>query len=352
MADIIRKTALVGFVFGILFVVLAFTAKLPFYNEILWTIPLASAVLSAIGGVVAAYVSTILQTKMLATAKTTQIFSFLAAAAVNLVIVGIILHLFNYNVWQRDIVASIFLGLAMGAIYGGYQLRLDYLQERMKFLEELTEKNQQLQITTRRLAITEERNRMGRDLHDSISQGLHGLIFTLHSLRHELANPPEKVATIIHHLEATARSTLDELRTMIEELKPSALAEQGLQEAVKAISELLSQRHALPVDVHIDIATALPPAVEMAIYRIIQEALANIEKHAQAHQVTIRISQDETRIIVIISDDGKGFSLQNIPLGNGLRNMQHRTEELDGSFQIISKPALGTSIKALFPSKG
>ncbi|HZK25553.1 MAG TPA: histidine kinase, partial [Oscillospiraceae bacterium] len=147
------------------------------------------------------------------------------------------------------------------------------------------------------------------ELHDSISQGVQGLIFALHSLRHELDGPPQRVADILQHLEATARSTLDELRALIEELKPSLLVEQGLAASIQAASELFSQRQTIPVELAYELTALLSPEVEMTIYRIIQEALANIEKHAQAQQVTIRISDLEGQVLLSVKDDGQGFSL-------------------------------------------
>lgn len=351
MREIIRRTSFIGFVFGMIFLLITLALRLPFFEGFLWFIPLATALLSAIGGLVADLVAGILTAKLQISKKAVHIFSFLAAALVNLLIVGFILNYFNYNLLHRDILLSVFLGLTMGGIYGIYTLRLEHLQERMKFLEELAVKNQQLQTTTRRLAIGEERNRMGRELHDSISQGVQGLIFALHSLRLELTDPPERVASILQHLEATARSTLDELRALIEELKPSLLVEEGLAASIQATSALFSQRQAIPVELQIELAQSLAPEIEMIIYRICQEALANIEKHAHARQVTIGITELGGEVLLSISDDGNGFATQQVPAGNGLRNMRQRAEEAGGSFAVLSKPGFGTTIKIMLPTK-
>ena len=351
MKEMIRRTAFTGFIFGIIFLLLTLALKLPFFEGFLWFIPLATALLSAIGGIVADLVAGLLTARLLLSKKTIHIFSFLAAALVNIMIVGFVLNYFNYNLFHRDVIVSIFFGLAMGGIYGIYTLRLEYLQERMKFLEELAEKNQQLQATTRHLAISEERNRMGRELHDSISQGVQGLIFALHSLRHELKDPPERVANILHHLEATARSTLDELRALIEELTPSQLVEEALTASIQATCELLSQRQAIPVDVNITLPAPLSPEIEMTIYRIVQEALANIEKHAHAQQVMISITETAGQVLLTVKDDGRGFTVPQAAPGHGLRNMRQRSEEAGGSFEVLSKPGHGTTIKVILPPK-
>lgn len=348
MADI-RKIIFMGFMFGIIFAVVAYIGNFNIDYSLIWLIPFIVAALCGLATLIALFISNSLVTKGYYNSTIISIISFITAALVNSLIVLIILSYFGMaNLHPQTLLVGI-LGLGMGAIYGIYRYRMGTINEKMKFLEELADKNRQLQEASRKLAITDERNRMGRELHDSVSQGLHGLVFAIHSLRNELQNPPQKVSDILAHMEDTANSNLDELRTLIEELKPSLLAEEGLEEALKVTVSLFSQRQKIPVDIEIHLPAMLPPGLEMTIYRITQETLANIEKHAFAQHVSFKISSEEDTLNLTIRDDGKGFNKKSFLPGNGLKNMHQRAEQQNGSLEIISKPGIGTSVIAKFP---
>jgi len=181
---------------------------------------------------------------------------------------------------------------------------------------------------------------------------LHGLVFSIHSLRNELSDPPPKVKRILEHMEAAAQATLSELRAMIEELKPSILAEQGLEKTLKLTTDLLAQRLEIPIDLEVDVPEKITPELEMTVFRISQEAVQNIEKHASAQHIYINVTQEDDILSLIIRDDGIGFNIRTVEAGNGLRNMRQRVEELGGTFRVLSKKGLGTSIIGRFPLKG
>ena len=348
----IQKIMTMGFVFGIFFAVIAYLGSFNIEYSLIWMIPFIVAALCGLGTIIAIFIRRSLIDKGYYNSTIISIISFIAAALVNSLILLIILAYFGIADFHPQAIFIGIIGLAMGAIYGIYRYRMDTITEKMKFLEELAEKNRLFQEASRKLAITEERNRMSRELHDSVSQGLHGLVFTIHSLRNEFDSPPQRVSDILSHMEATANSTLDELRTMIEELKPSLLAEDGLEEALKATINLVSQRLRVPIDIKLQIPDDLPPELELIIYRITQEALANIEKHAYPQHVYFKISNDSNVFRLTIRDDGQGFNSKDTPSGNGVRNMRQRVEEVDGSLNIISKPGVGTSIIVELPLKG
>jgi signal transduction histidine kinase len=354
MWSILKATVPIGFAFGIVFSLVGYMGLLPFESTLsmLWLLPLVTAILCGIGGLVAANLHALLDRKAALTNTTKIVIAFLAAAVVNFGIVFALMSYYGILVFERQMVLGSLLGLLMGVVYAGYRYTVDTLKERMQFLEALTDKNKQLQEASRRLAIIEERNRMSRELHDSVSQGLHGLVFAIHSLRNEVKEPSERAETILNHMEATANATLDELRTMIEELKPSLLAERGLEEALRTIAELFAQRNSVPVEFDFAVPHSLPAGVETTIYRISQEALANIERHASAKSVSLRVGVVSGSLMLTVRDDGKGFDTRKLPPGNGLANMRQRVEERGGTFQIISKSGLGTSVVAEFPSKG
>ncbi|MCD8511585.1 MAG: sensor histidine kinase [Bacillus sp. (in: Bacteria)] len=347
----VKKVSIIGFIFGIVFIIAAYIGDFYVYKYMLLGMPFFISLLCVLGTVVANFTNNRLVAKGYTNEKGNLAVSFLAAAFVNVAIVILVLATFGITNVQREVVIGSGIGLLMGAVYGIYRFQVDTLNEKMKFLEELSEKNKQLQEASRQLAIIEERNRMGRELHDTVSQGLHGLVFSLHSLRNEWKEPSDRASAIMNHMEATAKSTLDELRTMIEELKPSLLVEQGLKDAVKTTFELFSQRTNIQVKITLEVPEYVPPDVEMAIYRVTQEALANIEKHAAAEHVVYSIHVQHEQLIVTIQDDGIGFVKEKHGKGNGLENIRQRVEDSDGILNIISKPGRGTTILMKFPQK-
>ena len=181
MKDMVRSMG-VGFGFGILFSLFARLAALPIDGFLLWMIPLFACVLSALGALVANAVARLLAMKGVHSDLITNLLGFVAAGTVNVLLVLLLMAVFGAAPFHRNVTLALFLGMAFGGVYALYAYRMNQLEERMNFLQTLADKNRELQEATRTLAITQERNRMSRELHDSISQGLHGIMFALHSL--------------------------------------------------------------------------------------------------------------------------------------------------------------------------
>jgi signal transduction histidine kinase len=348
MRKVLENNLGIGFLFGVIFALIAFLTNMDITWWILLALPFAIAVLCAAGGFVATLVIDRLEKHSHLSSRAQYVVGFLAAALFNLVIVvGILYRMGQFTVDRQSWLGGL-IGLSMGAIYAAYRFTIDRVNERVAFLAELADKNRQLQEASRLLAITEERNRMSRELHDSISQGLHGLTFSLHTLRRECADENARVAEILDHMEATADATLKELRSMIDELKPSLLAEQGLDNALRMICDLFSQRSAVPLELDYGLQHPLAPEAELAIFRIVQEGLANIERHASAQHVTLRILEREADVLLTLADDGRGFATDRAA-GNGLHNMCRRAEEVNGSFKVTSKVGVGTTVSVTLP---
>jgi signal transduction histidine kinase len=191
----------------------------------------------------------------------------------------------------------------------------------------------------------EERLRIRRDLHDGLGPTLAGLNLQASSLTTLISQNPESAKDVVREFKGEIRKAIAEIRQLVHDLRPPSLDELGLAGALKQLGEKLN--HPL-LQVRFDILDLpdLEPALEVAIYRITQEALTNVVKHASAKTVTVRLNMTE-RLELTITDDGQGFP-EEYRAGVGLRSMRERAEELGGTLRIHSTQQ-GTEIKAVLP---
>jgi signal transduction histidine kinase len=321
-------------------------------------IPFFCASIAGLAGISSVYVSRFLLKIGIINSVTRQIIGVIIVILIAMTFglsAGAYFGFINFKDKLPFIATTAIIGFVFGLIVTLVDRRLWKMRQQVltleienKYLAELAEKDQQLQETTKNLIITEERNRMARELHDSISQGIHGIIYTVHSLKQHLRAEDDKTKEILAHLEITAVSTLSELRAMILELKPSLLEEHGLEEALKLHCELFAKRLKLKCDLSLEKIDGITPQQEMAVYRIIQEALANIQQHAGADQVFVKLTFEGNHLKLMIQDNGGGFILEKVKRGNGLDNMEARCRENAGLLKIESKPNQGTTIEATF----
>lgn len=240
-------------------------------------------------------------------------------------------------------------GITFGAIFALFNYRAETIRQRIQLLElenrhlaDLASREELLREAARNLAVAEERNRMARELHDSISQGVHGIVYSLRSLRAVLADNP-RGREILGHLEETAADTLKELRRLVMELTPSPLEDQDLEDALRLHCDLFARRQQLELELDLDYRGRLQPDQEVALYRITQEALTNVQKHAAADRVRVSL-RDGAETILTIEDDGKGFVVETVAGGHGLHNMANRARQSGGVFEIRSRPGQGTTV--------
>lgn len=322
-------------------------------------IPVFCAAVAGTAGIVASTLDEFLL-KVGFRSFTRQVLSFISAVLIAISYFLLLGPRFYPSIllFQNQIVGLTILGCLFGIVaslveYNYHKLGKEVkdLTSQNKLLIELTEKSRLLEEAVRNLAVTEERNRMARELHDSVSQGIHGIIYICHSLcRHiQQEGVSGEVPILLEHLLQTAEATLSELRTMILELKPSPLQERGLPETIRRHCMLFSERQRIPVTVKLRYLCGLSPAQEIAVYRIVQESLANIEKHAAAHQVMISMTGAAEKVELIIRDDGCGFEPGSVPRGHGLENMVARAQESGGRLVIDSVKGQGSTVKVEFP---
>ncbi len=233
----------------------------------------------------------------------------------------------------------------------GVALENARLWEELKRKEEIRGQLLQKVIT----AQEEERKRIARELHDETSQALTSLIIGLNEA--ENAGRLEDVRARLAILRQTATQTLDAVHDLAVELRPSLLDDMGLPAALQRYTREYSAKIGIPVDFHAVDADGLrlPPEVETAVYRIVQEALTNVAKHADATQVSVLLEVTDANLIVIVEDDGQGFDAEAILASGarerklGLFGMGERAELIGGTLTIESTPGMGTTVFVKVP---
>jgi signal transduction histidine kinase len=247
-------------------------------------------------------------------------------------------------------------GLIFVAAFSALTIQADESRQRSeRLLEELREAHQQLQAyagQAEELAVAKERNRLARDLHDSVAQTLYGLTLQSEAASRQLASGHlDKVAGYLREIRQGAQHTLQEARLLIFELRPPILEKDGLAAALKARLEDVEGRSGLKTHVNVDEVGRLPSNIETGLYRIAQESLNNILKHAQASQVTLNLVLNQTKVTLEIIDDGIGFDpeMAHKQGGMGLEGMQARAEQLGGNFWMQSAADEGTRVKVEVP---
>jgi PAS domain S-box-containing protein len=212
--------------------------------------------------------------------------------------------------------------------------------------------NARLYQQAQHLAALEERQRLARELHDSVSQALYGIALGARTARTLLDRDPAQVADPLDYVLSLADAGLAEMRALIFELRPESLQQEGLVAALEKQVAALRARHGIDVQAALCDEPAVPLELKEPIYRIAQEALNNTVKHARARRVTLRLECTAEEIVVEISDDGVGFDPGGEYPGHlGLRSMRERATALGGTLQIESARGLGSRLWARIPTR-
>lgn len=203
----------------------------------------------------------------------------------------------------------------------------------------------------------EERRRIARELHDEMSQTLTALLIALEAVRE--VNSPEAIKEKIGSINGLALRAIDSTHRMIFDLRPTVLDDLGLSAAIKWYAE--ERLKPLGINVHFEgdiLEMRLPTEIETALFRVVQEAIANIAKHSEAENVIINLEFTNGLVTVEVEDDGKGFDVEGasyIKIGSrglGLLGMKERILLIEGTFEIHSQPGSGTRVVVTVPLKG
>jgi signal transduction histidine kinase len=193
-----------------------------------------------------------------------------------------------------------------------------------------------------------ERRRLARELHDETGQALTSILLGLKGLEEKLASDESRAA--VGDLRELVVSTLQDVRRLAVELRPTALDDFGLVTALERLTNSFAEQSRIPVDFHSALpAERLPAEVETALYRIVQESLTNVVKHARATRVSVLLTRKNGSVAAVVEDDGRGFDPGTMSDdGFGLVGMRERIASLGGKLEIESGKA-GTTIAAEVP---
>jgi two-component system, NarL family, sensor histidine kinase DevS len=213
--------------------------------------------------------------------------------------------------------------------------------------------NARLHENTHRLAVLEERERIGMDLHDGIIQAIYGVGLSLEGALHSIEEDPGDAKKRIEHSIETLNQAIRDLRAYILDLRPRQMGNDGLVSGLKRLVtefRVNSLTEAVLIGSEKDLID-LAASQSLALFHICQEALANAAKHAKAKKVEIALWSTDDRTLMEIQDDGKGFDMetQTANIGHGLANMQRRAQSAGGDVDVSSAPGEGTTILAWVP---
>ncbi len=198
------------------------------------------------------------------------------------------------------------------------------------------------------LATAQERNRLARELHDSVTQTIFSMTLTAEAARILLERDPAQVVAQMDRLQELAKDALTEMRYLVSQLRPKTVAEEGLIPALRRHIAERQNQDGLTVALHVEGERRLPPETEEALFRIVQEALNNVAKHAQTDQAEVTLRLRDESASLLIEDRGMGFELASADSQTshlGLTSMRERAKMLGATFAVESQPGAGTRIR-------
>ncbi|MCP4538714.1 MAG: sensor histidine kinase [Chloroflexi bacterium] len=250
-------------------------------------------------------------------------------------------------IWEELVMRTIVF-----IIVGYLVVRLMNIQRRQR--QALAEANDRVvayAATLEQLAISRERNRMARELHDTLAHTLSGLAVQLDSVTTLWDSIPSQAGAMLEQSLVTIRSGLDETRRALQALRATPLEDLGLALAIRTLAEEVVSRGKLSLEIELPKeVNNLPPEVEHCVYRVAQEALENVVRHADAQKVTIYLMQTDEYLMLTISDDGIGFTTETAAQNHqlGIKGMRERVEMISATLDIKSQAESGTTVNLVW----
>lgn len=229
----------------------------------------------------------------------------------------------------------------------------DKLEQQVSSLQSLVNKNSILLNQAEQAASLDERRRLARELHDAVSQQLFAISMNMASLPKLMDRSPQEAKQNFQQVERMVHLTQQELRALIMHLRPVTLEGVPLQKGLENLLQDLKQNNdSLTIHWHIDPITAIEQGIEDQVFRVVQEAISNILRHANATKIQLTLMANKERLLLQIEDDGLGFEVSKIKKSSyGLSTMKERVETIGGRLDIISIPDIGTRLEIRVPIK-
>ena len=226
----------------------------------------------------------------------------------------------------------------------------DEIGELTRNLNNMAEQLQTLLHTRDELARIEERNRLARDLHDTVKQQTYAARMQLSAAKNMIGSNPNAAAEHIESALQLNRETQQELKLIIDELRPAALEGKGLAQALSEYAERWQEHTGIKVTTTISGGRALPLDVEQALYRVVQESLSNVARHAEADRVGLNLSLTPDKVTLVIVDNGRGFEPNGVSSASlGLASMKQRLAEVGGTLNVESTLGVGSTFQLTLP---
>jgi two-component system nitrate/nitrite sensor histidine kinase NarX len=205
--------------------------------------------------------------------------------------------------------------------------------------------NARLYAQAQQMAAVEERARLARELHDSVTQMLFSASVIAEVLPRLWARDQDDGQQYLDDLRVLTRGALAEMRTLLLELRPAALAEAELGDLLRQLAEAMTGRTRVPVTLTVDGTRPLPPEVQITLYRLAQESLNNVARHAGASAVAMSLRSGQEGVEIRVSDDGRGFDPARVASNHlGLRIMRERADAIGATLALESTPGQGTQV--------
>ncbi|MDI9485167.1 MAG: sensor histidine kinase [Bacillota bacterium] len=225
------------------------------------------------------------------------------------------------------------------------------LESQVGALQKLAQENEQLLQETKITAVSEERRRLARDLHDAVSQQLFAISMMSATVLKLAEKNPEHSLDLVREISRSATRAQAEMRALLLQLRPLTLQNESLSEALSSLAAELQSKQSLAFDLDLD-EVSLPSNIENQLFRIAQEGLSNVLRHAEASRarISLKVSGANHRVILVIEDDGKGFAMEAIPQSSmGIRSIRERSTLIGGTAQWLSMPGKGTKLEIRVP---
>jgi signal transduction histidine kinase len=247
------------------------------------------------------------------------------------------------------------VGYVTGTLVSVQRVQRAALAEAYEQQAAANERLKRYALMMEKLATSRERNRLARELHDTLAHSLSAVTVQLEAIRSLWQVQPEKARRLLEQADETARTGLTEARRALQALRASPLEDLGLALAIRELAETAGLRTGAVLDLDIpdQVGPGLTPAVEQGVYRIAQETLDNVVRHAGARSIYVRLDRQPDGLALTVEDDGQGLDADVVDLPDdnqlGIRGMQERAELIGGQLTISSQAGKGTRVQLTVP---